>query len=59
MQEKRGEEVWLLLFLYLGTRWGERHVPAALYPVLRYVLTMMIIHCCLVSLYSKTFYLQF
>jgi hypothetical protein len=29
--------------------------------VLRYVLMMMmmIIHCCLVSLYSKTFYLQF
>jgi hypothetical protein len=35
MLEIRGEEVQLLLILDFGTRWvsGQRHAPAALYPL--------------------------
>jgi hypothetical protein len=38
MQAPGGEEVYLLLILDLGTKWGggvsgEGHVPAALYPL--------------------------
>jgi hypothetical protein len=37
MQETRGDEIWLLLILDIGTRGmsDQRHAPTALYPRVR------------------------